>query len=94
MHLNWGMSPAHANNSTPNTSLTTAEQKIIHKRHSLVVKKKTLIRGREQEVFLQPLTYLFGLIHSLLRVCLHLVVGVVCHFGHRLFKDGSGLSDG
>lgn len=31
--------------------------------------------------------YLFWLVGSLLRVSLHLVVGMVCDFGHWLFED-------
>lgn len=42
---------------------------------------------------LAELTYLFRLVCSLLRVCLHLVVGMVCDFGHWLFEDGCRLTN-
>lgn len=38
-------------------------------------------------------TYLFRLVHSLLRVRLHLVVGVIGNLGDWLFEDGSRLSN-
>lgn len=38
--------------------------------------------------------YLSGLLNRSLQVCLHLVAGVACNLGNRLFKDGGRLSDG
>lgn len=37
------------------------------------------------------LSYLPGLVHSLLRVRLHLVVGMICYLGDRLLEDGRRL---
>lgn len=39
------------------------------------------------------LTYLFWLVHSLLRVRLHLVVRMICHLGDWLLEDGCCLSN-
>lgn len=39
------------------------------------------------------LFYLSGLVHSLLWVRLHLVVGMICYLGDRLLEDGRRLSN-
>lgn len=75
--------------------------KTEHLSHSLTHThiKKNLITIRKQtnkqtlDTLFLLLTYLFWLFHSLLGVRLHLVVGVICYFGHWLFEDGSCLSN-
>lgn len=39
------------------------------------------------------LTHLFWLVHRLLQICLHLVIGVICYLGHWLLEDGCCLSN-